>query len=49
MIPRHAKLIPDQPNMDNELPLKKMDNKTEKIFLVVVTVDSTSGSKWAKV
>lgn len=46
-IPAHAKEIPDHPTADRECPLRKIDNNTEKIFRVVVTVLRTSGSKLA--
>ena len=41
--------MPDHPVKESECPFKNILNRTEKIFLVVVTVDKTSGSKFAMV
>jgi hypothetical protein len=46
-IPPHARPMPVHPVNESECPFKKILSKTEKIFLVVVTVESTSGSKFA--
>ena len=44
-MPAEASATPPQPINGSSWPLRKIDNNTEKIFRVVVTVVHTSGSK----